>query len=504
MSEIKLPLTHRPDHSQDIAFPKRQGLFVPLREFDACGVGFIADLKGRSTHKLVADALAILENLEHRGAVGADPTTGDGAGILVQIPHEFLKEQCAGLKIKLPKPGQYACGHIFMPQDERLRAHCERVWARIIREEGLEFLGWRSVPVDNACLSEMVRAGEPLHRQLFIGRPKWMKDQDEFERKLYLIRKVVSNAIYDAYKGRDIGHYTVCLSSRTLVYKGMFLSYQVKAYYKDLSDPSLASAMALVHQRHGGGEARISDVGIVFGVLVGQEHALVDQRAARQRHRVMADVLALVGEVEGIGDDLADEIEPALELLGVLHVLRPADEHLPVHRLHRLHHLGQAGVVDRHRAPAQELQALLADDAHPHALAVRAQALVARHEEVADRVMPGLRQLDFELAALLGEELVRDLDQHAGTVARHRVGADGAAMLEVLEDGDCILDQEVRISAFEVGDEADAASVVLALGIEQPARTRMRQCGVRMLRAGKRPCLQRHGLCLSALKYLPA
>jgi glutamate synthase (NADPH/NADH) large chain len=229
--------------------PQAQGLFDPRREFDACGVGFIADLKGRTTHQLVTDALAILENLEHRGAVGADPTSGDGAGILIQLPHEFLKEECAALKIKLPKPHHYACGHIFMPQDERLRAHCERVWARIIREEGLEFLGWRSVPVDNSCLSEMVRATEPVHRQLFIGRPKTIKDQDEFERKLYLIRKVVSNAIYDAYKGRDIGHYTVCLSSRTLVYKGMFLSYQVKAYYKDLLDPRLASTLALVHQR---------------------------------------------------------------------------------------------------------------------------------------------------------------------------------------------------------------------------------------------------------------
>ena len=155
----------------------------------------------------------------------------------------------ASSSIKLPKPGDYAVGHLFMPQDERLRAHCERVWTRIIREEGLEFLGWRSVPVDNSCLSEMTKAIEPVHRQIFIGRPKAIKDQDDFERRLYLIRKVVSNAIYDAYKGRDIGHYTVSLSSRTLVYKGMFLSYQVKAYYKDLSDPRFASAMALVHQR---------------------------------------------------------------------------------------------------------------------------------------------------------------------------------------------------------------------------------------------------------------
>jgi glutamate synthase (NADPH) large chain len=226
-----------------------RGLFDPQREHDACGVGFIANLNPRPSHKLIEDALAILGNLEHRGAVGADPLAGDGAGILLQIPHDFLVHECEKLNIRLPKPGYYAAGHVFLPQDERLRAHCERVWARLIREEGLDFLGWRSVPVDNACLSEMVAATEPVHRQLFIGRPKSIKDQDTFERKLYLVRKVVSNAIYDAYKGCDIGHYTVSLSSRTLVYKGMFLSYQLKAYYKDLSDRRLASGMALVHQR---------------------------------------------------------------------------------------------------------------------------------------------------------------------------------------------------------------------------------------------------------------
>jgi glutamate synthase (NADPH/NADH) large chain len=230
-------------------FPEPQGLFDPRREHDACGVGFIADLKGGKSHQLVQDALAILCNVEHRGAVGADPIAGDGAGILIQIPHEFLAEECARLKVRLPKAGHYAVGHLFMPQDERLRAHCERVWMRIIREEGLEFLGWRSVPVDNSCLSEMVKAVEPMHRQIFIGRPEGMEDSQEFERRLYLIRKVVSNAIYFAYKDRDIGHYTVSLSSRTLVYKGMFLSYQVEKYYLDLADPRLASAMALVHQR---------------------------------------------------------------------------------------------------------------------------------------------------------------------------------------------------------------------------------------------------------------
>jgi glutamate synthase (NADPH) large chain len=238
-----------PDAGARPFFPEASGLFDPRREYDACGVGFIANLKGGKTHKLIEDALCILQNLEHRGAVGADPIAGDGAGILIQLPHAFLEAEAQKLNVKLPKPGHYACGHLFLPQDERLRAHCERVWTRIIREEGLEFLGWRSVPVDNSCLSAMVKATEPVHRQIFIGRPKAMKEQQEFERRLYMIRKVVSNALYFAYKGRDIGHYSVSLSSRTLVYKGMFLSYQVKKYYKDLSDPRLASSMALVHQR---------------------------------------------------------------------------------------------------------------------------------------------------------------------------------------------------------------------------------------------------------------
>ena len=232
-----------------LARPEAQGLYDPAREHDACGVGFIADMKGRKSHQIIADALRILENLEHRGAVGADPLAGDGAGMLVQIPHDFLKEECKALGFALPPVGRYAVGHIFMPHDERLRTHCERVWTRIIKEQGLDLLGWRSVPVDNSSLSEMVVATEPLHRQVFIGCPSTILDQDDFERRLFLARKVVSNAVQQAYKGRDIGHYTVSLSSRTLVYKGMFLSYQLKAYYNDLSDKRFVSAMALVHQR---------------------------------------------------------------------------------------------------------------------------------------------------------------------------------------------------------------------------------------------------------------
>ena len=179
--------------------PEAEGLFDPAFERDACGVGFIADMKGRKSHQIVSDALHILENLEHRGAVGADPLSGDGAGILIQIPHEFLAAECKTLGFTLPDRNQYAAGHCFMPQDDRLRAHCENVWARILREENLQLLGWRSVPVDRSSMSELVTATEPVHRQIFIARPKGMS-QDEFERKLYLARKVVSNAIHNAYK----------------------------------------------------------------------------------------------------------------------------------------------------------------------------------------------------------------------------------------------------------------------------------------------------------------
>ena len=229
--------------------PKASGLFDPMREQDACGVGFIANLHGKSSHEIIKNALAILENLEHRGAVGADPLSGDGAGILTQIPHALFVDECSKLGLQLGEPGTYAVGQLFMPKDKRLRRHCSTVWSRICKEHGFDVIGWREVPVDNSSLSDLVRETEPSHWQVFLRRPSQMTDQDEFERGLYVVRKVVSNAIYAAYKGRDIGHYTASLSSRTVVYKGMFLSYQVRDYYKDLSDPRFTSALALVHQR---------------------------------------------------------------------------------------------------------------------------------------------------------------------------------------------------------------------------------------------------------------
>ena len=229
--------------------PPAQGLYDPSREHDACGVGFVADLKGRKSHTIIKQGLQILENLTHRGAVGADPLAGDGAGILVQIPHEFMKEVCAPLHIDLPEPGHYAVGQMFMPRSQAQRIYCESVVERVLDAEGLKLLGWRTVPTDNSCLGQSVIETEPRHRQVFIGRGPDIADDDDFERRLYIVRKVISNTINGEIGGHDIGFYTVSLSCRTLVYKGMFLAYQLGAYYQDLHHPKFASALALVHQR---------------------------------------------------------------------------------------------------------------------------------------------------------------------------------------------------------------------------------------------------------------
>jgi glutamate synthase (NADPH/NADH) large chain len=229
--------------------PPAQGLYDPKNEHDACGVGFIADLKARPSHKIVEDGLQILVNLTHRGAAGADPLAGDGAGILVQIPHEFLHVACAAIGIKLPAPGHYAVGQMFMPRNAPQRIYCESAVQRAIEAEGLQLIGWRDVPTDNSCLSASVIETEPVHRQLFIGRGPRIADEAAFERQLYIARKVISNTINGETGGHDIGFYTVSLSCRTLVYKGMFLAYQLGAYYPDLHHPKFASAFALVHQR---------------------------------------------------------------------------------------------------------------------------------------------------------------------------------------------------------------------------------------------------------------
>lgn len=231
--------------------PKKQGLYDPRNEHDACGVGFVAHMKGQKSHQIVKDGLFILENLTHRGAVGADPLMGDGAGILVQIPDRFFREEMALQGVTLPKAGDYAVGYLFMPRDEAQIAHFKQVIADVVAEEGQVLLGFREVPVDNSSLSKApeIAATEPHHLQVFIGAGRDAATNAEFERRLFTLRKVISNRIYDAFHGAETGFYPVSLSSKTIVYKGMFLAYQVAAYFKDLSDPRFESAVALVHQR---------------------------------------------------------------------------------------------------------------------------------------------------------------------------------------------------------------------------------------------------------------
>ncbi|WP_455270172.1 glutamate synthase large subunit [Rhizobium herbae] len=231
--------------------PKKQGLYDPRNEHDACGVGFVAHMKGQKSHQIVKDGLFILENLTHRGAVGADPLMGDGAGILVQIPDRFFREEMALQGVTLPKAGEYAVGYLFMPQDEAQIAHFKQVITEVVAEEGQTLLGFREVPVDNESLSKAphIAATEPHHVQVFIGAGRDAATNAEFERRLFTLRKVISNRIYDAFEGAETGFYPVSLSTKTIVYKGMFLAYQVAAYFKDLADPRFESAVALVHQR---------------------------------------------------------------------------------------------------------------------------------------------------------------------------------------------------------------------------------------------------------------
>ena len=229
--------------------PQRQGLYDPAQEHDACGVGFVAHIKNCKSHAIIEQGLLILKNLEHRGATGYDPLLGDGAGILLQLPDTFLREEALKSDITLPAEGSYACGNVFLPQSRNGRAACEAAMARVIHEEGQDFLGWRDVPRDNAGLAQAARDIEPVVRQIFIGRGDGCVDQDHFERKLFVIRKRVEHEVRRLNLGDVNRFYIASLSSRTIVYKGMLLAAQVGSYFLDLQDQRLTSALALVHQR---------------------------------------------------------------------------------------------------------------------------------------------------------------------------------------------------------------------------------------------------------------
>jgi glutamate synthase (NADPH) large chain len=229
--------------------PPKQGLYDPSNEHDNCGLGFIADIKNRKSHEIVRQGLQILINLDHRGAVGADPLAGDGAGILIQIPDSLYREECAKLGFDLPDIGDYAVGMVFLPQNAQTRTACLKAFDTVVAEEGQSIIGWRDLPVDNSVLGESVKPIEPVIRQVFICRGKKCVDAGSFERKLFVIRKQVHHRVWDVKLEDREQFYIPSMSSRTIVYKGMMLVGNVDRYFTDLSDDRCQSALALVHQR---------------------------------------------------------------------------------------------------------------------------------------------------------------------------------------------------------------------------------------------------------------
>jgi glutamate synthase (ferredoxin) len=229
--------------------PKAQGLYDPRHEHDACGVGFVVDIKGRRSHQILADALQVLVNLRHRGACGCEPNTGDGAGVLFQVPHEFLAKKCEQIGFQLPGAGEYGVGMMYLPPDPVARYKVERLFEEIVDHEGMKLLGWRSVPVTDAALGMTARFGEPLLRQVFVARPAGVTDDLAFERKLYIVRKLAERGIrYSGIQGGE-WFYVASFSCRTIVYKGMLMSEQLQQFYPELNDPAMQTALALVHSR---------------------------------------------------------------------------------------------------------------------------------------------------------------------------------------------------------------------------------------------------------------
>ena len=230
--------------------PPPQGLYDPRNEHDACGIGFVVDIKNRKTHGIIKQGLQVLTSLTHRGAVGADPLAGDGSGIQIQIPDTLFREECSKLGFELPGVGDYAVGMVFLPPEDPAGVErCVAALDEAIAREGQILLGWREVPTDNSCLGESVKPMEPVIRQVFISRGENCADTDAFERKLFVIRKQAHHALWDHSEFGDESYYTASLSTQTLVYKGMVLAEHLSTYYPDLRDPRAESALALVHQR---------------------------------------------------------------------------------------------------------------------------------------------------------------------------------------------------------------------------------------------------------------
>ncbi len=259
-------------------FPLKQGLYDPSFEHDSCGVGFVCNIKGNSSHEIIRQGLDVLRRLAHRGATGADPKTGDGAGILIQLPHEFFTKACLENKINLPAYGDYGAGLVFLPPDNKERNNCKGAFLKIIKEEGQVLLGWRRVPVDNSDIGNAAKETEPVIEQVFIGtgerrsakksatkhggfadvcgehggsaQDKSKTDGLNFERKLYVIRRRIEKLIRASNLKQKSFFYITNLSSRTISYKGLLMPGQVEDFFVDLKDESIKSALCLVHSRY--------------------------------------------------------------------------------------------------------------------------------------------------------------------------------------------------------------------------------------------------------------
>ena len=228
--------------------PKPQGLYDPANEHDACGIGFVVNIKGEASHEIVLKGLEILVNLAHRGACGCDSETGDGAGVLIQIPHKFFVKDTPKFGFSLPGPGDYGVAMCFLPVERQQRLVCEGLLERISREEGLAVLGWRDTPVEVNAIGRVARASQPYIQQFFVARPAGV-DADEFERKLYLVRKRAEAQVAESDMREKSFFYLPSFSARTIVYKGLLLANQIGEFYNELLDPDTVSAMCLVHQR---------------------------------------------------------------------------------------------------------------------------------------------------------------------------------------------------------------------------------------------------------------
>ncbi len=237
------------DNSTQHRVPINKGMYDSRFEHDACGMGFVADVSGKKSRHIIDKGIEVLNNLEHRGAVGADPFTGDGAGILIQMPDEFMRRVAGENNIVLPKEGKYGVAVMFLPQNPILRKSVENIIEKIVIDEDQNFLGWRDVPVDPSVPGEGAKITQPYIRHCFIGADKRIKTQDEFERKLYLIRRIIDHRIRTELKCDRSKYYVPSFSSKVLIFKGMLLAPQIKAFYKDLEAPDMKSAMAMIHMR---------------------------------------------------------------------------------------------------------------------------------------------------------------------------------------------------------------------------------------------------------------